>query len=713
MREWFTADELAELNLPGLPDTKRGINDLAARQSWAARDRLWSEAHPQGVWRKRKARGGGNEYHYSLLPAEAQTRLLADQRAAEAAMAAPAQTDRAEAWAYFDQQPEARRQVAAKRLAILDQVADLVRAGRDKDVAVQLVAHEHGLGISTIYGWQTLTYGLDRADWLPCLLDRRVGRTAKAEISPEAWELLKGLYLRLEKPRLADCYARLHEAAAKHGWTIPSFKTVERKVKREIDPLVILRWREGVEAVERRFPAQRRDRTQFRALEAVNFDGHKFDVFVRWADGEIGRPMMAAFQDLYSNKILGWRIDRSENAHVFRLAFGDVVEHYGIPGHVYLDNTRAAAAKWLTGGSPNRFRFKVRDDEPAGLFKVLGVEIHFTTPYHGQSKPIERAFGELANTVARAPDCAGAYTGNNPLAKPENYGSKAIPIGDFIAVVEREINRYNAKPGRATKVCGGVKSFDEAFAESHAHHAASIVRATAEQRRQWLMTAEAVTAREPSGMVHLMGNRYWCDELARLVGHKLVVRFDPDRLHDDVHVYRLDGSYVAAAACIADTGFADADAARHHARARRDFTRAVKAQAEAERRMDAAEAAALLPAVAAPPAVEDKVVRGRFGDMPLVVTRAGRAAAEPAPLTADQEQALAALAADLERTAEVLPLDTPTTRFVRAHTLEQRLAAGEAATTDELSWLAGYRRTPEYQSRKAMMEDFGEDVLTA
>ena len=61
---------------------------------------------------------------------------------------------------------------------------------------------------------------------------------------------------------------------------------------------------------------------------------------------------MVAFQDLYSGKMVAWRVDRTENSNCVRLAFGDLVERHGIPEYCWLDNGRNFAAKWLTGGTP-------------------------------------------------------------------------------------------------------------------------------------------------------------------------------------------------------------------------------------------------------------------------------------------------------------------------------------------------------------------------
>ncbi|WP_245528436.1 transposase domain-containing protein [Gluconobacter morbifer] len=59
------------------------------------------------------------------------------------------------------------------------------------------------------------------------------------------------------------------------------------------------------------------------------------------------------------------------------------------------DRPSFSAVASETGGIPNRFRFKVKEDEPVGIMTQLGVEVHWTTPYSGQSKPIERAWTGL------------------------------------------------------------------------------------------------------------------------------------------------------------------------------------------------------------------------------------------------------------------------------------------------------------------------------
>jgi transposase InsO family protein len=602
-QEWFSAAELAAMALPSLPNTKRGIILFAERSDWQRAE--WRDVR----WRQRKGRGGGVEYCYTVLPQVAQIALTVQfTQVAEAQerAAAKQQLTQAEMWRFFDALPAQKKAKAGKKLEALDAVRALTRGGMGKLIAMQQVAAHCGVKLSSLYSWERCVDGIDRHDWLPYLAPKHAGRGVTVECSDEAWNFLKADYLRPERPDFEACWRRLERAAKEHGWTLPSRRTMARRIDALPQELRVFA-RDGADALKQLYPAQQRDRGVFHALEAVNADGHKWDVFVKWPDGVVGRPMMVAFQDLYSGKLLAWRIDRSENKEATRLAFGDLVEQFGIPDMCWLDNGRAFTSKWITGQTPNRYRFKMKDDDPKGIMTQLGVEIHFTTPYAGQSKPIERAFRDFAGDVAKHPKFAGAYTGNDPLAKPENYGSKAVPLAVFLEVLELEIAAHNARAGRRAAVCAG-RSFDETFNASYA--TSPIRKATAEQRRLWLLAAEAITVSRTDGSITLLNNRYWSEFLHQHRGHKVTVRFDPQRLHDDLQVYRLDGAYLGAARCIDRVGFADMDGAQQHARDRNSFIKATKARAKAELRLSIADAAALLPAEETPaPAPQTRVVR--------------------------------------------------------------------------------------------------------
>lgn len=579
--------------------TKRSAERRANKEGWQ--------------FEARTGRGGEKRYYLaSKLPPEIQAALFLRNGINLTSPQAPAvplkmrrplatlsEAQIQSAWNRYESVPQHLKDVASQRLRALQAVEQLVADGRSLMDARALVAAQlqrdgaRAASASTLGRWAQLVAGAEKQHRLALLVPDYAGRTATVEIPAEAWDVFKSDYLRVEAPTATSCYERLERLARVEGWVLPSLKTFERRIKAELPRGVLILARKGREEFDKTFPTQERDRSVFHAVEAVNADGHKFDVFVRWPDGTITRPIMVGVQDLYSGKLLGYRIADTETADLARFAFRDVIEQFGIPEKIWLDNGRGFASKMLTGGTANRYRFKVKPDDPVGILTGLGSEIHWATPYHGQAKPIERAWRDLCDRIAKHPAFAGAYTGNKPDAKPENYGSKAVPLEDFVRIVNEEIAAHNAREGRRTRVCGGQHSFDQVF---HASYAQSVIRkASTEQLRQLLLAAEAVTSDVRDGSVKLAGNRYWSASIASHAGQKLMLRFDPESLHTSVEVYTLSNVHLGTAECIAAVGFADTNAAREHARGKQQYRRAAKQQLEAERRMSAAKLAAQLP----------------------------------------------------------------------------------------------------------------------
>lgn len=534
-QEWWTAEEIAAAALPDLPGTKRGVNVLADRADWRGQ---------AGMARRRAGRGGGWEYSWRLFPARAKRKLLAD-----AAAAVPGQPGRDEAWAWFEGLPGAVQDKARARLRIV-QEAEALAVTEGKHLAVLSVARLHGIGARTIWGWLGMIEGVRSDDRLAYLAPRNRANAdaAKARVKdcdPEFFDEIKSDFLRNEAPPFTDCYRRALRIAKAKGWATLPERTMRRRLDAAVSPAVQVLARQGVDALKRLFPVQVRDKTCLGALEAVNADFHKFDVFVRWPAprGEaeqIIRPQMVAFQDIYSGRILSWRLDVSPNSTAVLLAAGDMITEWGIPEHVLLDNGREFAAKAITGGASTRYRFKVRDEDIPGLFTSLGCTIHWATPYSGQSKPIERAFRDLCSTISKDPRLAGAYTGNRPDAKPENYGSRAIALDDFLKVVAEGIEEHNTRQGRRSEVAWG-RSFAEVFDESYA--ARPIKKATEGQRRLWLLAADRVRAHADTGAVWFQGNEFWSDWMHRIAGERVIVRFDPAAFWDGVHVYSEANAY--------------------------------------------------------------------------------------------------------------------------------------------------------------------------
>jgi putative transposase len=619
-RDWFTPAEIVAAKSPELPGTVRNLNRMAETQGWRTDP---TKARPAG------GKGGGWEYHLSALPSGAQARL-ALLHPEERLTVEPTQTDASKTlWARYETFSKSQKAEAQSRLEGLQLIDRYLETGRAARVAIELAAEDLGVSRATLYNWRKLVAGLDRTDWLPALAPASKATATHADCHRLAWEALTSDWLRPEKPSFSSCYRRVRKVASKKGWLpFPSERALRRRVEFEVSQGVILLAREGREKAKRLFPAQQRIRSHFHAMQAVNADAHKLDVFVRLDDGSVTRVHLVAMQDLYSGMMVAWRLADSENKETVRLVIGDMVERYGIPDACWLDNGRAFASKWITGRMANRYRFKIRDEDPAGVLTTLDVKVHWTTPYHGQAKPIERAFRDLADNISKHPFCAGAYTGNKPDAKPENYGSRAIPIAEFRAHVANQIAEHNERPGRKAQSCQG-RSFLETFETSRAEPTSIVRWASPAQRSLWLLAADVLRAEKGSGEIRFHGNRYWSRELNEHAGQKVVVRFDPDKLHDSIKVYTLDDRLICDAQCIQATGFDDAEAARSYQRDRKAHQKAVSEQLRLTRKMSAEELGRLYGTGQAPQAP---------APMPPKVKRLAVGGAAAAPVVMDEAQ---------------------------------------------------------------------------
>lgn len=618
---WLIASEIA--GVVGIPTSERRARDLLKKLA----------AEKPELERKRQG-SKALEYHISLLPSATQTAIykregkiqLGDQLL-DLPKKKPQQSYCRDAlWARWNQNHEDARNKALQALREVQAVHALKRNGISMMDAYTSVCEEYGVGLSTLRRHCAMVKGIDEADWAPALLPKYV-EAAKAKkknqfayVSPEAWEAFKTDYLRPERPMMSVCYERLKDIAKGKDWTIPSLKSLSRRMDFEVPAQQKVLLRDGEHALHQLYPPQERTVEGMHAMQWINGDGYDHEVFVEWFNGETLRPKTWYWQDIYSRKIVGWRCDISENTDSIRLSLMDVFSTYGIPQDITIDNTRAAANKWMTGGVANRYRFKVKEDDPLGIIPMMGIKLHWTGVIlgkgHGQAKPVERAFGVggLGEYIDKHPANYGANTGPNPKNKPDNYGSRAVPVEQFLQTIAKGVEMYNAKIGRQTEACKGFMSYDQAFEASY--QTAEIRKATKAQLYMMMLQAEASTVSkhgtlklDAGGSIKGRKNRYYNEVLMNYVGQKLVARFDPQKLHDSIEVYTLNGVHICTAECIEKVAFGDTQAARETKRKRTQFVKNNKQAAEAKLSVDMLELAAMMRPAAEEVIPETKVVQ--------------------------------------------------------------------------------------------------------
>ena len=494
---------------------------------------------------------GAKVYVLEEMPEEctrAVLRLRSEKAKAAAIQAATSQrsVEVSRKWREFEAAPAWRRERATERALFLDVVQRFRAAGHPVNAAIFKASELQAKAPSrsACMRWLADVKGLAREHWPAFLMPDPAPGNRRAFVHPDALVWLVDDYCRAERPTAEMCFERLRRIAKEQRpeWLpLPSDRRLLERL-RDIDRDLVTFTREGPEAAERLGPLVKRSVEHMDVMDEWNADGHRFDVHVMLPSGKVGRVVLLTWQDIASRMIVSWRIGESETADLACLSMADAVRAWGLPGAVRLDNGRAFASRSLSGGAVNRHRWNDPARDWNGMLAQLGVAVHFVKPYSGKSKPIERAFADLRNRVTADDRCKGACTGNDPLNKPHNYGSAAVPFEVFKEVVREAIDDHNQKTGRTGGICNG-RSFAQTHLELYGQ--AKVRMATEAQLRLLLLDSRPLKVSK-DGRVKLFGNEYWAPELSRLIGEQVVARFDPDAMQSGVHIYRPDGSYVVA-----------------------------------------------------------------------------------------------------------------------------------------------------------------------
>lgn len=488
---------------------------------------------------------------------------------------------------WFRRLPEGMQEMANYRTSKLMAFTAHMKAlphGTKKTEARRDWCEENGVSMSVLYAWEKMVKNLTPNMWRYALAPGYgcEGRPM-AEFSEGAWRYILDAWGLQSQPALKPIYRRAVAMSPQNGWVIPSYTAVKKRID-DLPEHTKRFWREGSDALEEMYPHQIRDYSAIAVHDIWNADGRKADVHCRWPDGSVSRPILLGWMDIRTRVLVGWAIAPTESAFLVMKSFGDAARHAKTaPKAVYLDNGRAFASKQVTGGQATRNRFKVAEDDISGLMTLLGCDVMWAKPYNGKAKPIESFWRTIANAEKR-PEFRGAYCGNNPQNKPTEHDMKnAVPIATYEAVVREEIDAYHHRPHRGEAMDG--KSPQAVYAELMDTTVTRYL--TADQLASCLMAAEKVMVNR-SGFIEVMRNRYSCAELTALNSRgPYTARYDPDDATQPVQLF--DGTrLVMRVPLVAKTGFADKEAAQAHNRARNDWKRAKKAEANAIKNMDVA-----------------------------------------------------------------------------------------------------------------------------
>jgi transposase InsO family protein len=487
-------------------------------------------------------------------------------------------------WEFFEKATAKLKQQAYRDTEACHAWQIMKAQGIHYQVALDELKKEFGLSKSTLYDKIARIKGYDPQHWRALLVGQWTGENIRKVVwNEEAWlffirnALTPGCKIKI-------AWSRTKRQAEKEGWgVIPSYDTAKNYF-RKLDQDVVTLVKEGETALKVKSPTAIRD-YNFPLHTIWSADGRRMDLMVIDTKGKYGpagrvfRLWIYAFQEVRSRMLVGYVLGASLDADLVRGAFLNALKTTGllIPRKIHPDNGMEIAAKPNTGGAPWRRRGGVQEDEIIGIFPMLGIEVVWASVAHGQTKPVERLFGTLAQMVETRPEFRGAYCGNSAETKPEEFGTP-VPVELVEQALNEEIAAYHRTPHRGHGM--GGKSPLQVYAEQIKMPGVAVRKISQAQLRLCTYSAVPITIRRNASFT-ILGASYWSEGTTKLApGKGYYARYNPQNLSDPVHVYRKE-KHLCEAVRTELTAFNDKAAGKEIMKKRAAYTKAVKQSAKA------------------------------------------------------------------------------------------------------------------------------------
>ncbi len=400
MENWLTAQQMADMNLISLPNTKAGVIYRAKKELWLNRKRL--------------GKGGGLEYSVDGLPKDVQAEIKA--KAIRSLMPKPNTSDHAlmlkerdlselthEQRATADARLlmtllvarfEAQTGGRAKAITLVSQLSRQrslpVEAGMDYNAvcasAIAKTRDKPGVGIRKLHEWCLLADKCDSAeDRLKLLAPQKQGQPTIMPIQIVWLADFMSIYRNTNGLNVSEAY-RIFELsyAAKHGAAaVPHIDAVHRALNkmpryvREAGRITGSKMKTLLTYVKRDW-----NTSWFVNNDVWVGDGHSLKMKVQHPDhGRPFTPELTIIMDAPSRFVVGWSLAYSESTFAVADALRFGMEKHGIPAIYYSDNGSGQTNKAL-------------DTPLIGILPRVGVHHETGIPGNPQGRGIIERFNK-------------------------------------------------------------------------------------------------------------------------------------------------------------------------------------------------------------------------------------------------------------------------------------------------------------------------------
>ena len=502
--KYFAANELAEMQLPGMPSTKRNINRKAKKENWQSR--------------ARSGRGGGWEYSLESLPAEARMAFI--ERTLNLS---ETNTDETPTQKDVTQMKPWQREIADKRMML---VKEFIQARKDVPPKKLMefkrkYSKNHSITYRTLDGWikayQAGGYHGLMPDW-------NNGEHTKI-ITPEMTKFIEKAYLQPFGPPIKKVHEDLCKAFADKCPRLPTYRTVAA--------FISSKWTEGQQLLirdkgewDRKYsPYVRRDWTAVE-LNEVWFGDHKqIDVACLYR-GKAIFPWVSVVEEAKSRKFVGWILVPIPNALAIGQAFLYGVSKYGPPKTFYVDRGRDFKSHYIAGKKEKRdINGDLVESGMPGLVAMVGTEMFYAVGRNPREKINEPAFGLFSDRL-KGRGHRGTSVKTRPKKLAQELKSKdLLTFEELSTKIDELINERNARPHSTTGV--PPDSFWEGY---------QVILPSKQFLDFLLMDCHEATVKDSSVLVK--GLLYRGDELFKLAGERVEIRRDPRDVRRAVIIYK-------------------------------------------------------------------------------------------------------------------------------------------------------------------------------
>lgn len=719
MKEWLTADEIADEALPQLPNTKRGVNKFVDANAW--------NTHPTYA-RKRQGRGGGMEYHFRLLPTLAQVAYVQKYMTVGTLPPSPPANPGAP---LVQGRPGVERDARLAVIAAFELFERGLRLNRQGCLSVFCDKYE--MGSIKVEDWVKQTIPtVSRRSLMRWMSIKRLGRVdnlavdrSKARAGTGVLDTANGgkvkafiLSLIAHAPQLSAAQVRT-QVEDKFG---PTLNVVSKGVQRSLDLppprtfqhfLKVLKENHTVELTKLTNPDKFRSTM---ALSGVGTLRHITEPNALWQIDASpvdalcidGRHAIYGCIDIATRRTI-WYVSRTPRASAVALLIRKAILAWGVPHTIKTDN-----------GSD----FVAQDTKR--LFASTGITMELSDAYSPQQKGhVERVIKTFQHQFA---SLLPGYVGHSVAERKaiEDRKSFAERLGQDTAEafgvsltgtqLQEAIDQW-AETMYAHAPHGGLKG--KSPFQVAAESAAPIRTINERALDVLLMPVAGKNGIRTTTKFGIRIDHYHYIAASILPGTDVFVRRDPNDM-GRVHTFTPDqGSYLGEAVCPELAGVHP----ETWLKAQKELRSEIIAEKTAEMRKGIRE-------IMKGPALHERALRNAARKIPNVValpkreerheTPEIRAALqvgqtpEPQGFSGAQKDLHETIVAELSAPAgNVTPLrngPTPAQRFRSALAIEARIQAHEPVESEETLWLLSYRDSAEYKVQRTLFEDFGDQA---